>query len=1180
MCRNLTDIGTIMHVSELSPLRGSVSWTGKPVSYYLHIIDRTKLERYFQKLKSNNGGDNSIVSAATNTRSSRSRNKVDESSGSETEGNGNSNGPTTRRAWSDFCSYKDNSQSDDEENNNTTAQARATPAPRNNGQQKKRKKLTRKAAIRANQTQLVQTTAQRKKAAAAAAALAASNPAIGVSGAVAVIAGVTKVCNRKGGRGKKNIKIIGLDLLHSHTLSSTSNEAIGRKLPPAPGCVDQQLTSLTGDMQHTELDIPTAPSDTPYALQILLDMFRTQYMQALERMKSTSCKENVNQQIAAENERNKYLLNRASQLDKQIKVLIDDSVALLKARMNELGLTNASHHDMLGQAREIVGRHKELQGMAAKLQNQVQEIEREQNSLVFTQLQSITGKITSVYDLNSQSSHDLVLKEIANTLSQRKKLQAQVTLLEYDIGVIKERKSEERKATAAAAAHVTQLTPQQNVPFGGVMAQQVVPPPPLPTQQPQHQQQAQPVPVKSTSSKSQRKGRDHRSRSQDWPDVPDFGKIEENNPEILAMKILETGRQLELAGKMSSSGGGSHGKHTKDTNSDRKHSFMSNGDAALMPAPTIVMKTQRNQAPAAHSPVSPQQQQPQQQQQIASGGKSFSANSMFAQETPKVVNFEHRLKSIITSVLSEGPDSRKDLLNQTPTTVAPPSSPTAGGTHSMYSKGMQLINQSSPNNAASNIHFNPTGSLSVNVAPPVTHHLNAVTTISPVPPQLQKHPTSNYQKPMSKGNAYNPHKVSPNNSSKFPANHYSKGLTVNVSPTASTFAGNMSHHQSAAHTNPSHPYHRESAEQLLQFHHQQQQQHHRSIEFKTPEALQYQAQLEEQQAMRSASSDPHYYGRSHHSSGRSSNSSASAGTNSGGSLPDYTQVSPAKMALRRHLSQEKLAQQMPSGTVMATKTIGDLVNGEIERTLEISNQSIINAAINMGINPPGGTVINAHAQRPERVNVRLLDEAAQQLLPASQQQQYQSVVSGSAYSPVAVARPKSTDLPKKSPVHLHGQSNLATLAHVAYNHKQLSQPPGSVSTQLQQQPPPPPRSAQYSSAACTTVVYQAQQQQQHPTASSDVSQSRSSQFHSSSTVTGSVGRHEAASISTYMPLPRAEMKPYLESYFSDEQKISTHHSRGPIALNVATIDDRQQRINGAPAPPLEGIVTYSFAFCL
>lgn len=48
-------------------------------------------------------------------------------------------------------------------------------------------------------------------------------------------------------------------------------------------------------------------------------------------------------------------------------------------------------------------------------------------------------------------------------------------------------------------------------------------------------------------------------------------------------------------------------------------------------------------------------------------------------------------------------------------------------------------------------------------------------------------------------------------------------------------------------------------------------------------------------------------------------------------------MSPAKLALRRHLSQEKLAAASQQGLV-ATRTIGDLVNGEIERTLEISNQ--------------------------------------------------------------------------------------------------------------------------------------------------------------------------------------------------------------------------------------------------
>ncbi|XP_052258145.1 histone-lysine N-methyltransferase, H3 lysine-79 specific-like isoform X2 [Dreissena polymorpha] len=49
--RNLSDIGTIMHVSELSPIPGAVSWTGKAFSYYVHIIDRTLLEKYFLRMR-------------------------------------------------------------------------------------------------------------------------------------------------------------------------------------------------------------------------------------------------------------------------------------------------------------------------------------------------------------------------------------------------------------------------------------------------------------------------------------------------------------------------------------------------------------------------------------------------------------------------------------------------------------------------------------------------------------------------------------------------------------------------------------------------------------------------------------------------------------------------------------------------------------------------------------------------------------------------------------------------------------------------------------------------------------------------------------------------------------------------------------------------------------------------
>jgi [histone H3]-lysine79 N-trimethyltransferase len=75
-------------------------------------------------------------------------------------------------------------------------------------------------------------------------------------------------------KGKRRVlKINGLDLLHSHTLMSTSEQAIGKRLPAAKGCVDQQLTTLAGDMLHEELDIPPV-AETPYALQILLDLYK------------------------------------------------------------------------------------------------------------------------------------------------------------------------------------------------------------------------------------------------------------------------------------------------------------------------------------------------------------------------------------------------------------------------------------------------------------------------------------------------------------------------------------------------------------------------------------------------------------------------------------------------------------------------------------------------------------------------------------------------------------------------------------------------------------------------------------------------------------------------------------------------------------------------------------------
>lgn len=412
----------------------------------------------------------------------------------------------------------------------------------------------------------------------------------------------------------------------------------------------------------------------------------------------------------------------------------------------------------------------------------------------------------------------------------------------------------------------------------------------------------------------------------------------------------------------------------------------------------------------------------------------------------------------------------------------------------------------------------------------------------------------------------------------------------------------------------------------LQQHHQSQ---HQSVldmvktEFKTPEKMRYERahvlSMEEQHNLNRQVIAENMNVAAHYASSSrpSSTSSASSGhyrqslTTSSPSpnLPDYTQVSPAKMALRRHLSQEKISQQFApmnivgggsggggsgSGTSsvppgaggvpnndrsMASKTIGDLVNGEIERTLEISNQSIINAAINMssmiGQNhtntpPTTGAVINTSVQRPERVNVRVVDETMTNQHNPHNQQSFGQLPKG-AYNRVSS---------RESPIHLHGQSNLATLAHVAYNQKTINPhgmssqvvPPAHSHAQsmpvqatavnpltiamnpLTIQTTSPRATHQFSPASAANLRYQSTQQSPHtPRSSASATVPRQSEH-----IASNVQQHTAQP--KYMPLPRADMTPHLESYFAEQK----HQSQLSQAKIVAVEEKRRGTV------PLEG----------
>ena len=139
-------------------------------------------------------------------------------------------------------------------------------------------------------------------------------------------------------------------------------------------------------------------------------------------------------------------------------------------------------------------------------------------------------------------------------------------------------------------------------------------------------------------------------RNQEWPDIPEIGKIEEKNPEILAKKILETGRQIE-AGKY----GTELTSRGQNTVVERKsQSSEKNRNSNRISRPSSVTKMPTTSVAQSQTPISPPPHT-----QHPTSNKAISQ----IDSTPRGYDFEDRLKNLITSVLND---------KTNPATASPP----------------------------------------------------------------------------------------------------------------------------------------------------------------------------------------------------------------------------------------------------------------------------------------------------------------------------------------------------------------------------------------------------------------------------------------------------------------------------------------------------------------------------
>ncbi|XP_006869026.1 PREDICTED: histone-lysine N-methyltransferase, H3 lysine-79 specific [Chrysochloris asiatica] len=304
--RNLSDIGTIMRVVELSPLKGSVSWTGKPVSYYLHTIDRTILENYFSSLKNPKLREEQEAARRRQQRESKS----------------NTTTPT-KAPESKVAVPVDTPMDSGAEDDKAGAPTLKKPSP-TKARKKKLNKKGRKMAGRKRGRPKKMNTANPER------------------------------------RPKKSPST--LDLLHAQSAQSAPASPQDAYKSPHSPCY--QLPPAV--QRHAPSPLLAAP--TPPALQKLLESFKIQYLQFLAYTKTPQYKANLQQLLDQEKEKNAQLLEAARQLLSHCQAQKEEIRRLFQQKLDELGVKALTYNDLIQAQKEISAHNQQLKEQTEQLE--------------------------------------------------------------------------------------------------------------------------------------------------------------------------------------------------------------------------------------------------------------------------------------------------------------------------------------------------------------------------------------------------------------------------------------------------------------------------------------------------------------------------------------------------------------------------------------------------------------------------------------------------------------------------------------------------------------------------------------------------------------------------------------------------------------------------------------------
>ncbi|TKR93592.1 hypothetical protein L596_008014 [Steinernema carpocapsae] len=325
--RHMNDISMILDVREMKRCENACSWTSNYVPYYMHTINHSRIELYYQNQK--NPQARVLNSSETSRRSSVSHRSSRESSvmsssnsgkhlaGQVADGDEDPAGPTTRRKWSEQVGESDHKKSKE-------------------SKRSEEKKSKSKNIVRGR---------PRKSA-----PMSSSAPNTQVSNA----------------RGLSSDAIDGLQRMHD----------MARDIP-----VHFAKNEENDSLVRADLATGRTPSRYP-ELDQYLEGQRIVMERFLDFMKTPQYVEAVQQSIALEKLKHEDLIQRRDTLKKSVDQLVANGVSLLRERIHELGMDAATPAAFLEQSKEIVSTHKRSLARCAELENEIANLEMHNEQLV------------------------------------------------------------------------------------------------------------------------------------------------------------------------------------------------------------------------------------------------------------------------------------------------------------------------------------------------------------------------------------------------------------------------------------------------------------------------------------------------------------------------------------------------------------------------------------------------------------------------------------------------------------------------------------------------------------------------------------------------------------------------------------------------------------------------------